>query len=222
MEDIFNSGCPEGVITIMPPINSRFSVTVAETKNEIDSSVFIQPDSMFKPSPNTNFSYEDTYPHLTEPVQPPLYPTEMSKTSPPSFPFSQSTPAPIQEVFIEEKPDEKSSGDVGMNQIVENEVKPTDSTIPIPPPLIESVIALPKMEDIEPSAPDPTTPSAAIPVPAMSQAHAAPQSEIDLGRRPIVHELEPIIEHRDEGASSPGSSLHDISLPEPLTEAQTS
>lgn len=226
MENIFNSGCPEGLITIMPPINSRFSVTATEIKNEMDSNIYIQPDSMFKPSPNTNFSYEDTYPHLTEPVQPPLYPTEISKTSPPSFSFPQTTPAPIQEMYLpsltEEKSDEKSSGDVGTNQVVETEIKPSDSNIPIPPPLIESVIALPKMEEIESSVPDPTTPSAAIPVPAMSQAHAAPESEIDLGRRPIVHELEPILEHKDEGGSSPGSSLHDISLPDKLTEAQPS
>lgn len=215
-KDIYNS---EGLITIMPPLTSRFSVTAAEPNNKIEGNIMLQPDNMFKPSPSANYSYEDSYPHLAEPLQPPLYPTAASamlNPSPPKFGFPPSNAVqeePVPEKVIETKPEKAT-----------DEIKQMDPNIPVPPPMIEGII--PKMEDVESTAPDPTTPSAAIPVPAVSQAHAAPSKldlDLDIGRR--VHELEPIIEHRDEGAPSPGSSIQDISLAGnniPLTEKQTS
>ena len=89
--------------------------------------------------------------------------------------------------------------------------------------LVDESSSSSEKEELGLITPDPTMPSAAIPVPAVSHAHVSPCSDdIDLGRRSLSHELEPIIENKDEGTLSIESSTQIKNLTSPSSPEKSS
>lgn len=215
--------CPESVITILPPaeISKKMSEKVCEKRVESQLNL-----------PSTSLNNVGSFPQLpdsTLPLYVSLTPGSPSKSSsvtlkPPSIPdftFSQPSYANNEGSKTETVQPTTNPSTAGEKESVKEKNEEGDvadskdskavlgSTVPYPETMVGDSNVM-SMGEPEVSAPDPTTPSAAIPVPAMSQAHATPSVDLELGRRTMMHELEPIIEHRDEGTSSIGSSTQDL------------
>ncbi|KAL0280386.1 UNVERIFIED_CONTAM: hypothetical protein PYX00_001691 [Menopon gallinae] len=215
--------CPESLITILPPNeppclgNAQVKVPEISVENTFSPVPETQTESSFKPSSAASFSYEEHYPSLKEPLQPPLYTCDTSSAS-----FTGPVkPERFNDILSDLVGSPNNPNITDVSNILSQPVKlrsdkPTTDLKSVYGENIMGTIELcsskTKLEEQETTIPEPPTPSVAIPVPALSQAHAAPSGDLELGRRTIVHELEPIIEHRDEGAVSPESSAQETNI----------
>lgn len=209
-------GLPESVITILPPAEiprpEKFKMS-AEILFDLNTGI----------DPTTSINCSGNASQINDTSSRSTYPSADLIPSPPKI---SSTETPIAKfAFVD------SGSSKGENQSTfransgpEN-MSPVDR-VPEPIPQINLMVEPPiqfteeliqestSEEKLEPevTTPDPSTPSPAIPVPAMSQAHVTPSVDLELGRRP----LEPIIEHKDEGTSSIGSSVLDFNTEESI------
>ncbi|KAK6628956.1 hypothetical protein RUM43_002773 [Polyplax serrata] len=219
--------CPESLITILPPAEApRFGVSNDPSEKQISEKGVV--DSPLAHS-TASLSYLGSF--LNAGSMPGF---ETAAASPPKATSSSTVKPPVVQTFFNSPSSYTESTEskddavppleiplIAVNDLTVNLSSEVNATgVVVSDGVIESVttytdtltgdtINLTKVEELEVSAPDPSTPSAAIPVPALSQAHAT-SVDLEIGRRPMMHELEPIIEHRDEGTSSLGSSISEL------------
>lgn len=194
-----------------------------EGENLVEKTCSIRPEpqteTSFKSPSAASLSYEELYPSLKEPVQPPLYTYDASSAS-----FTGPLkPDRFNDILCDLVGSPKSQNMADVSNLLSQSVKlrsekPTSDLKSVYGENIMDTIEIglnsskTKLEEQESNIPETPTPSAAIPVPALSQAHATPSGDLELGRRTIVHELEPILEHRDEGAISPECSSQETNI----------